>query len=150
VTLHRLEQPRAAKRLAELAANACYFDDNDHYVLRIVPPVKEEMLFTYPNFIRFGRRALVMGRTHKKGAPGANDPVVLMTGEAAEMLGDHLESAVWEDGNAMVFSTLDEAQRIAACEIWAHEIGGANSVDHFRRCYRDLIASTKSMEAIRV
>ncbi|MGD9967701.1 MAG: hypothetical protein AB7T59_14360 [Hyphomonadaceae bacterium] len=150
ITLHRVEQPRAPNRLAELAANALYFNDTPHYVLRIVPPLKESLLVTYPNFIRFGKKALVIGRTHKIGAPGANDPVVLMIGEAAEVLGDHLESAIWNDANAMPFSTLDESHRLATCKAWARAIAGQGGVEQFERCYRDLTASTKAMEAIRV
>jgi hypothetical protein len=151
VTLHRVEQPRTVKRVAELAANALYFNGNEHYVLRIAPPVKEGLLFTYPNFIRFGKKALVFGRTHKNGAPGANDPVVLMTGEAAEVLGDHLELALWNDGNGMPLSTtLDEHHRLAACKSWARAIGGRDGVAEFERWYREFTASTKTMETIRV
>lgn len=149
LTLHRVEQPRDVARLAELAANARYFN-SVHYALRIVPPIKEAKLFTYPNFIRFGRRALVLGRTNKVGAPGANDPIVLMTGVAAESLGSHLQKAIWEDANALPFSTRDEGHRVALCRSWARTIAGAAGPVEFERRYRELTASTATMEALRV
>lgn len=150
ITLHRIEQPREVQRLAALAANALYFDGSRDYVLRIVPPIEEGALFTYPNFIRFGKKALVFGRTHKIGAPGANDPLVLMTGEAAETMGDHLETSMWFDNNAMPLSTFDEQRRLEDCRGWAMQIAGDGGPDAFDRHYRELTASTKAMEAIRV
>lgn len=150
VTLHRMEQPREVRRLAELAANAHYFGDSEHYVLRLVPPLKQKQLFAYPNFIRFGKKALVLGRMHKFGAPGANDPVVLMTGDAAETLGDHLENTLWNDANAMRFSTEPESQRLAACKQLARAIAGAAGPHAFAREYEALIATRAAMESIRV
>lgn len=150
VTVHRVEQPRTVKRLAELTANAYHFRRQQNYSLRVVPPQREEHLFTYPNIIRFGKKVLVLGRTHKIGTPGASDPLVLLNGSAAEVLGDHLEGAIWNDSNAKVFSTLEETQREDLCREWAAILQGPSGADEYDKTYRELLASAVEMEKLRV
>jgi transcriptional regulator with XRE-family HTH domain len=149
ITVRRVEQPRTVERLAELAANAFYFQKNTHYALKLVPPVKEKDLFVYPNILRLGKKVLVLGRTHKSGTPGA-DPVIMIRGDASEELGDHLESGLWNDENAKVFSSLSESQRIAHCHRWARVLGGSAGAGDFDAAYRDLAASTHAMEQVRI
>lgn len=151
LTLQRVEQPRTVRRLAELAANAFSFQRHPNYALRIVPPQPEDQLMSYPNFIRFGKKVLVLGRTHKIGAPAANNPLIMMRGDAAEELGDHLETAIWNDSNARPFSSiLDEKKRIAACHEWARVLDPANGAAAFDKEYRELVSSTRKLEELRV
>lgn len=150
LTLHRVEQPRSAKRLAELAINAQYFKRQNNYALKIIQPVPDEDLVTYPNILRFGKHVLVLGRTHKFGIPRPNAPLVMMRGDAAEELGDHLEQAIWDDPNAKVFSSLDEDERLKKCRKWAAQLDAENGVADFDSTYRELSASTQAMEKVRI
>lgn len=150
LTLHRVEQPRSVKRLAELAANAHYFKQHTNYAVKIVPPVSDEDLFTYPNLLRFGKKVLVLGRTHKFGTPAANAPLVMMCGDAAEELGDHLERAIWDDSNAKVFSSLDEDERMKRCREWAARLDPEMGISLFDKTYRELYASTHDAEKLRI
>ncbi len=150
LTVHRVEQPRNVRRLAELAANAHYFRKHANYSVKLVQPMPDDDLFTYPNLLRFGKKVLLLGRTHKFGSPGANDPLILMRGEAAEVLGDYLEQALWNDVNAKVFSSLEEEDRQALCRKWAELLQPAGGAAAFTKVYADLTSSTATMEKVRI
>jgi hypothetical protein len=100
--------------------------------------------------LRFGKKVLVLGRTHKFGSAGANDPLVMMRGDAAEELGDHLEQVLWHDTNAKVFSSLEEDDRRVLCLRWAAFLQPEGGAELFKRAYSELISSTQAMEKVRI
>lgn len=149
ITVHRIEQPRTVERLAELAANAHRFKGR-HYMLKLVPPVREADLFTYPNILRFGKKVLVLGRTHKLGSPGASDPLVLIRGDAAEELGDHLQNALWSDANANRFTSLNDDARAVLCRKWAKVLQPRTGAAAFDAALSDLLGSPAKLDELRI
>lgn len=150
ITIHRIEQPRTVERLAELAANAHRLKGRQNYALKLVPPVQEGELFTYPNILRFGKKVLALGRTHKLGSPGANDPLVLIRGDAAAELGDHLENALWNDANAHVFSSLSDDARRVLCRKWANILQPRTGAAFFDAELSKLMESPAELDQLRI
>jgi|CXWL01.1.fsa_nt_gi transcriptional regulator with XRE-family HTH domain len=150
LTIHRIEQPRTIPRLAELATNAQRLKGHGNYALKLVPPVQEGALFPYPNVLRFGKKVLVLGRTHKLGSPGANDPLVLIRGAAAEELGDHLENALWYDANAKVFSSLEDDARRTLCRTWANILQPRTGAAAFDAAMDRLAAAPATLDRLRI
>ncbi|NWG91108.1 MAG: helix-turn-helix transcriptional regulator [Parvularculaceae bacterium] len=108
LSVRRIEQVLDIERLMQLQFNSEFFRNNHHYALRVVaPPGSTSRLIAYPNFVRFGKEVLAIGRIHTEGMP-THDPFLLLRGSGIVSFAMHLEQSVWDDG-ALFTTNLQKA-----------------------------------------